>query len=83
MKDSIKKFATDRSRYLRTTELSKMDEWAVGQIEEHGCAIISVGSDCKDDFGWSYSLGVLDYLCSARTNHGGFRTLRSREVVSK
>ena len=63
MTDLIKKFATDRSRYLRTTELSKMDEWAIDQVEEHGCAIISVGSDCKDDYGWSYSLGVYD-TCS-------------------
>jgi hypothetical protein len=35
-----------------------MDEWAIDQIEEHGCALISVGSDCKDDFGWTYTLGI-------------------------
>ncbi len=40
-----------------------MDAWAIGQIEEHGCALISVGTDCKDDFGWTYSLGVYDTCC--------------------
>jgi hypothetical protein len=58
--DSSKKFATERTKYLRTKELSKTDEWALGQIEEHGCALISVGSNCKDDFGWTYSLGIHD-----------------------
>lgn len=60
MTDSSKKFATERTKYLRTTELSKTDEWAIGQIEEQGCALISVGSNCKDDFGWTYSLGIYD-----------------------
>lgn len=60
MKDSGKKFATERTKYLRTTELSKTDEWAIGQIEEHGCALISVGSDCEEDFDWTYSLGIYD-----------------------
>jgi hypothetical protein len=58
--DSTKRFSTERTRYLRTTALNKMDDWAVGQIEEHGCALISVGRDCKDDFGWTYSLGIYD-----------------------
>lgn len=60
MTDSIKRFVTERTKYLRATELSKMDEWAIGQIEEHGCALISVGRDCEDDFGWTYSLGIYD-----------------------
>lgn len=60
MTDSTKKFTTERTKYLRTTELSKTDEWTIDQIEEHGCALISVGSDCKDDFGWTYSLGIYD-----------------------
>lgn len=58
MADSNRKFATERTRYLRTTELSKADERAISDIEEHGCALISVGSDCEDDFGWTYSLGI-------------------------
>ena len=58
--DSSKNFATERTRYLRTTELSKTDEWALGQIEEHGSALLSVASNCKDDFGWTYSLGIYD-----------------------
>jgi hypothetical protein len=58
--DSTKAFSTERTKYLRTTALNKMDAWAVGQIEEHGCALISVGRDCKDDFGWTYSLGLYD-----------------------
>ena len=58
MGDASKKFATDRTEYLRKTELSKTDAWAIDQIEEHGCALISVGSNCKDDFGWTYSLGI-------------------------
>jgi hypothetical protein len=58
--DSSKKFATKRSTYLRTTELSKIDEQVIGQIEEHGSALISVGRQCKDDFAWTYSLGIYD-----------------------
>lgn len=58
--DSGKKFATERTRYLGTTELSEMDKWAIDQIEEHGCALISVGRDCRDDFAWTYSLGIYD-----------------------
>lgn len=60
MPDSSKKFATKRCSYLRTTELSKIDEQIIGQIEEHGCALISVGRDCEDDLGWTYSLGIYD-----------------------
>lgn len=58
--DSNKKFATERTKFLRTTDLSKTDEWAIDQIEESGSALISVGRDCKDDFGWTYSLGICD-----------------------
>lgn len=58
--DSSRRFVTERTGCLRKTELSKMDEWAIGQIEEHGCALISVAGDCKDDFGWTYSFGIYD-----------------------
>lgn len=58
--DSKKNFATERTKYLRTTELSKLDKWAVEKIEEEGCALISVSADCKDDLGWTYSLGIND-----------------------
>lgn len=60
MADSSRKFTTQRTQYLRTTELSKTDAWALDQIEEHGCALISVSPDCKDDFSWTYSLGIYD-----------------------
>ncbi len=60
MTDLSKPFATERTKYLRTTILSKMDAWAVEKIEDFGCAIITVGSECKDDFGWTYSLGIYD-----------------------
>ena len=60
MTDSIKRFATERSKRFRQSELSKMDDWAISQIEEHGCALISVGRNCNDDFGWTYSLGIYD-----------------------
>lgn len=58
--DSGKQFSTKRTRYLRTTELSKIDDGIIGQVEEHGCSLISVGRQCKDDFGWTYSVGVYD-----------------------
>jgi Domain of unknown function (DUF4262) len=58
--DSSRKFATERTQQLRTTELSEIDERAIGHIEEHGCALISVAANCKDDFGWTYSLGIYD-----------------------
>lgn len=60
MTDSSKPYVTERTKYLRTTELSKTDIWAIEKIEEFGCAIISVGSDCEDDFSWTYSLGIYD-----------------------
>ncbi|HTM18649.1 MAG TPA: DUF4262 domain-containing protein [Terracidiphilus sp.] len=60
MTELNKKFATERSKYLRTAELTKTDEWAIDQIEEHGCALISVGRDCNEDFSWTYSLGIYD-----------------------
>ncbi len=62
MADSSNKFATERTTYLRTTELSKTDKWAIEAIEKHGSALIGVGSEC-DDFGWTYSLGIYD-TCS-------------------
>lgn len=58
--DSSKKFVTDRTKHLRTTELSRLDERVISQIEEYGCSLISVGSDCADDFGWTYSLGIFN-----------------------
>lgn len=58
--DAARKFTTERTEYLRTTELSKLDRWAVDQIEEYGCALISVGTDCANDLGWTYSLGIYD-----------------------
>ncbi len=58
--DSAKKFVTERTKHLRNKDLSDMDKWAIDQIEEHGCALITVGSDCRDDFDWSYSLGIYD-----------------------
>jgi hypothetical protein len=58
--DSSKKFATKRISDLRSTELNKIDEQVIGQIEEYGCALISVGRNCRDDLGRTYSHGIYD-----------------------
>lgn len=58
--DSSNRFVTERTTYLRTTELTKTDRWALETIEEHGCALIGVVSECEGDFGWTYSLGNYD-----------------------
>jgi Domain of unknown function (DUF4262) len=58
--DPINKFVTERTRHMRTTDLSKMDRWAIETIEEHGYALVGVARECEDDFGWTYSLGIYD-----------------------
>jgi hypothetical protein len=56
----MKNYDTPRIRELRTTELQPADERTIGQIEEYGCSVISVGRDCKDDLSWTYTIGVFD-----------------------
>lgn len=60
MPDPVKNFETDRTRKFRTTELNVHDERTIGQIEEFGCSVLSVGSKCKDELGWTYTIGVFD-----------------------
>ncbi|MGA2650701.1 MAG: DUF4262 domain-containing protein [Terracidiphilus sp.] len=60
MPDPTKKFQTARIRQLRATDLPPTDERTIGQIEEHGCSVISVGRDCKEDLSWTYTIGVYD-----------------------
>jgi hypothetical protein len=58
--DHVRNFETDRIRQLRETELNALDERTISQIEEYGCSILSVGRDCKEDFTWTYSIGLFD-----------------------
>jgi len=60
MPDSAKNFETARTRQLRATDLPPTDERTISQIEEHGCSVISVGRDCKEEMGWTYTIGVYD-----------------------
>jgi hypothetical protein len=60
MPNSAKKFETARTRQLRATDLLSADERTIGQIEEHGCSVISVGRDCREDLSWTYTIGVYD-----------------------
>jgi hypothetical protein len=60
MPEPPKKFETARTRQLRTTELKVHDERTISQIEEFGCSVLSVGRDCRDEFGWTYTIGVYD-----------------------
>jgi hypothetical protein len=60
MPEPIKKFETARTRQLRTTELNVHDKRTISQIEEFGCSVLSVGRDCRDEFGWTYTIGVYD-----------------------
>jgi len=60
MPESVKKFETARTRQLRSTDLNVHDEHTISQIEEFGCSVLSVGRDCRDEFGWTYTIGVFD-----------------------
>ena len=60
MDNQKKKYETERTRSWRATELHPTDTHTIAQIEEYGCSIISVVRDCKDDLGWSYTIGVYD-----------------------
>jgi len=58
--DQVKRFETERTRKWRATALHPTDENTIGQIEEYGCSVISVGRDCKHDMSWTYTIGVYD-----------------------
>jgi hypothetical protein len=60
MPNKASKFETERTRKWRATKLHPTDERTIGQIEESGCSVISVGRDCKDDLSWTYTIGVYD-----------------------
>ena len=60
MSDQVKNFETARTRHFRTTQLNENDQNVISKIEEYGCFVISVSSNCKDELGWSYTIGVFD-----------------------
>lgn len=59
MADSNPKFSTARTRELRATELKPEDERTVAHIEDFGCSVVHI-KPTKNDFGWSYTIGVFD-----------------------
>jgi hypothetical protein len=60
MSDSVKNFETARTRQLRATGLNVHDDRTIGHIEQYGCSVLSVDSKCKDEPGWTYTIGVYD-----------------------
>lgn len=60
MPDHSENFETERTRHFRNTQLNKHDERTIGHIEQFGCSVISVGRNCADELGWSYTIGVYD-----------------------
>jgi hypothetical protein len=54
-----RKYDTARIRKFRATELSKLDESAIRNVEEYRCSIVHVAPS-RGGTGWSYSLGVFD-----------------------
>lgn len=60
MSDPVKQFETTRTRDFRATELNVHDERTISQIEQFGCSVLSVGRNCKDEFAWTYTIGVFD-----------------------
>lgn len=59
MTDSNPKFSTARTRELRSTDLKPEDERTVSHIENFGCSVVHI-KPTKNDFGWSYTIGVFD-----------------------
>lgn len=60
MGDQSKPYETARMRQLRATELHPTDKHTLDQIEEHGCSVMSVGRDCRENLSWTYTIGVFD-----------------------
>lgn len=60
MTDLVKNFETARTRNFRATELHPTDENTISQIEQFGCSVLSVGRKCRDEFSWTYTIGVYD-----------------------
>jgi hypothetical protein len=60
MSEHGKQYETARIRQLRATELNATDKRTLDQIEEHGCSVISVGRDCREELSWTYTIGVFD-----------------------
>jgi hypothetical protein len=54
------KYETERMRELRSTELPATDIKTLNQIEEYGCSVLSVGTACRDELSWTYTIGVYD-----------------------
>jgi hypothetical protein len=59
MANSNPNFSTPRTRELRATELKPADERTVAHIEDFGCSVVHI-KPTKNDFGWSYTIGVFD-----------------------
>ncbi len=52
-------FSTTRTRELRATKLKPEDERTVTHIENFGCSVVHI-KPTKNDFGWSYTIGIFD-----------------------
>lgn len=59
MPNSEIKFATDRTRFLRSCELDAQEDRTISHIETHGCSVFRVESSTTGP-SWSYTVGVYD-----------------------
>jgi hypothetical protein len=57
--ESVRNFATERTRKFRSGDLSEQDERTIGRVEKFGCEVIHVRGDSAGP-GWSYTVGVYD-----------------------
>jgi len=60
LSENAKNYETERTRRWRGTGLHPTDEKTISAIETHGCFIISVGRECRNNLLWTYSIGVYD-----------------------
>ena len=59
MNNERQKFATDRTRRFRATDLQEDDKQTISHIENFGCSVVSV-KETAAGAGWSYTIGVYD-----------------------
>jgi hypothetical protein len=58
-----RKFATERTQHFRLSELSRIDENTISNIEEFGCSVIQVhplACAPPEEQAWSYTIGTFD-----------------------
>jgi hypothetical protein len=58
--DRAKRFETERTRRFRGTNLHPTDEQTISKIEEYRYFVLSVAPKCKEELGWTYTIGVHD-----------------------